>query len=54
MFYALFAKGYWKKFEKGEITIPTNHSPLFAPDPVPTLKTGVPAMTSAAIGIFNE
>ena len=44
----------WEKFEKGEITIPTNHSPLFAPDPVPTLKTGVAAMTSAAIGIFNE
>ena len=44
----------WEKFEKGEISIPTNHSPLFAPDPVPTLKTGVSAMTAAAIGVFNE
>jgi hippurate hydrolase len=44
----------WGKFKKGEISIPTNHSPLFAPDPVPTLKTGVSAMTAAAIGVFNE
>lgn len=44
----------WKKSEKGEISIPGNHSPLFAPDPEPTLKTGVSAMTAAAIGVFNE
>jgi hippurate hydrolase len=44
----------WEKSEKGEIYIPGNHSPLFAPDPEPTLKTGVSAMTAAAIGVFNE
>ncbi|MBL08631.1 MAG: peptidase M20 [Rhodobiaceae bacterium] len=44
----------WEKSEKGEISIPGNHSPLFAPDPEPTLKTGVSAMTAAAIGVFNE
>ena len=44
----------WEKSEKGEISIPGNHSPLFAPDPEPTVKTGVSAMTAAAIGVFNE
>lgn len=37
---------------KGE-TLPSNHSPLFAPDPEPTIKTGVEAMTIAALNILK-
>ena len=44
----------WEKSEKGEISIPGNHSPLFAPDPEPTLQTGVKAMTAAALGILKN
>jgi hypothetical protein len=29
-------------------TLPSNHSPLFAPQIEPTLRTGVAALTSAA------
>lgn len=32
---------------------PANHSPLFAPIPEPTLKTGVQAMTVGALELFN-
>ena len=28
--------------------LPVNHSPLFAPDPLPTLRTGIEALTTAA------
>ncbi len=35
-------------------SLPSLHSALFAPDPEPTLKTGVEAMTAAAIDIFNS
>jgi len=36
---------------KGEI-LPSLHSALYQPDPVPTLKTGVRAMTSAVVGLL--
>jgi len=32
---------------------PSNHSPFFAPVPEPTLKTGVEAMTAAALDLFS-
>jgi len=32
------------------VTLPSNHSPLFAPVPEPTIRTGVAAMTAAARG----
>ncbi|HNR76144.1 MAG TPA: hypothetical protein PKM48_03380, partial [Parvularculaceae bacterium] len=32
---------------------PGNHSPLFAPVPEPTLKTGVQAMTAAALDLLG-
>ncbi|WP_236974110.1 amidohydrolase [Membranihabitans maritimus] len=34
--------------------LPSLHSPFFAPLPEPTLKTGVKAMTSAALELFEE
>ncbi|HEY1178110.1 MAG TPA: amidohydrolase, partial [Phytomonospora sp.] len=33
-------------------SVPANHSPYFAPDPVPTLRTGTAALTVAALAHF--
>ena len=35
-------------------TLPSLHSPFFAPDPEPTIKTGVRAMTIAALELFDK
>jgi metal-dependent amidase/aminoacylase/carboxypeptidase family protein len=34
--------------------VPVNHSPLFAPVPEPTIKTGVEAMTLAVMGLMEK
>jgi hypothetical protein len=34
--------------------LPANHSPLFAPVPEPTIKTGVEAMTLAVLSAFDQ
>jgi amidohydrolase len=34
--------------------LPSNHSPLFAPVPKPTIETGVEAMTLAVLGTFDQ
>src|SRR5215472_2986658 len=34
--------------------LPTNHSPLFAPVPKPTIETGVEAMTLAVLSVFDQ
>ena len=34
--------------------LPSNHSPLFAPVPKPTIQTGVEAMTLAVLSVFDE
>jgi hippurate hydrolase len=34
--------------------LPTNHSPLFAPVPKPTIETGVEAMTLAVLSAFDQ
>ena len=38
----------------GGAPIPSNHSPLFAPVPRPTIETGVTAMTLAVMSAFNR
>ena len=38
----------------GGAPIPSNHSPLFAPVPKPTIETGVTAMTLAVLGAFEQ
>jgi|TARA_B100001063_G_C16744686_1_gene546788 hippurate hydrolase len=43
----------WKRYQKGEIVLASNHSPFFAPIPQPTLSTGIRAMTSSAIGLLQ-
>ncbi|WP_281301453.1 MULTISPECIES: amidohydrolase [unclassified Iodidimonas] len=39
---------------RGEISLPSLHSPFFAPLPEPTIKTGVEAMTHAALDLFGS
>jgi metal-dependent amidase/aminoacylase/carboxypeptidase family protein len=34
--------------------IPSNHSPLFAPVPRPTIETGITAMTLAVLSAFDK
>jgi amidohydrolase len=34
--------------------LPGNHSPLFAPVPKPTIKTGIEAMTLAVLSVFDQ
>mgnify|MGYP006270865215 CR=1 FL=1 len=38
----------WERAGRGEATLPSLHSPFFAPDPVPTLRTGIAALTALA------
>jgi len=40
--------------ERGEIDLPSLHSPFFTPVPEPTIKTGVKAMTTAAMEILGS
>jgi len=39
--------------QRGELTLPSLHSPFYAPDVEPTLVTGVTAMVSAALELFS-
>lgn len=48
------SKDDWERYQKGEITLASNHSPFFAPIPQPTLSTGVSAITSSAIGLLQN
>jgi hypothetical protein len=34
--------------------LPSNHSPLFAPVPKPTIETGIKAMTLAVLSAFDQ
>jgi amidohydrolase len=43
----------WDKAQKGEATLPSLHSPFFAPDPEPALDTGITAMTAMAIDLLQ-
>jgi len=40
--------------QRGEIDLPSLHSPYFAPVPEPTIKTGVETMTTAAMEILGR
>jgi len=46
-----------EKFEESKRTgvpVPSNHSPLFAPVPEPTIKTGVTAVTAAVLDLLAK
>ena len=44
----------WQAAQDGGESLPSLHSPFFAPDYEPTIETGVDAMTAAAMALFNE
>ena len=44
----------YEKAQGGALPLPSLHSPFFAPDPEPTIDTGVKAMTAAAMALFTE
>src|SRR5947199_857378 len=41
-------------FDRSGPPLPSNHSPLFAPVPKPTIQTGVTAMTLAVLSAFEQ
>ena len=43
----------WKKYLNNEIDMISIHSPFFAPDPEPTITTGIRAMTASALGLLK-
>jgi hippurate hydrolase len=42
----------WEQAQRGEATLPSLHSPFFAPDPEPTLRAGITAMTAMALDLL--
>ena len=42
----------FERASRGEATLPSLHSPFFAPDPVPTLETGRRALTAMALDLL--
>ena len=47
------SKEDWKKFQNDEIELVSIHSPFFAPDPKPTITTGIKAMSASALGLLK-
>lgn len=45
---------YQEALKPGGSPLPSLHSSLFAPDPEPTIKTGVKAMTAAALALLEK
>jgi hippurate hydrolase len=45
---------YLEAQKEGSQPLPSLHSSLFAPDPEPTIKTGVMAMTAAALELIGK
>ncbi|MEM6774400.1 MAG: amidohydrolase [Pseudomonadota bacterium] len=43
----------WDAAQRGEASLPSLHSPFFAPDPVPTLEAGRRALTALALDVFS-
>ena len=47
------SKEDWKKYQNNEIELVSIHSPFFAPDPIPTITTGIKAMSASALGLLK-
>lgn len=47
-------KSDYQKAQQGKLRLPTLHSADFAPDPEPTITTGVEAMTQLALKLFKQ
>jgi hippurate hydrolase len=44
----------WEKAEKGEITLPSLHSPFWAPDAPVVIATATEALTAATLGLMGK
>ena len=45
----------WEAAQKpGADSLPTLHSPFYAPDPEPTVRTAVESMTNLALALFGK
>lgn len=47
-------KEQWDKAQKGEITLPSLHSPFWAPDAPLVIATAIEAMTAATLGLMKK
>jgi hippurate hydrolase len=47
-------KDQWDRAQKGEIELPSLHSPFWAPDAPVVIATATEAMTSATLGIMAK
>ncbi|MDA0694571.1 MAG: amidohydrolase [Proteobacteria bacterium] len=43
----------WESYQRGEASLPSLHSPFFAPDPERSIETGVKAMTAMALDLLQ-
>ena len=48
----VLAQGVIAAVKELGVPVPVNHSPYFAPQPEPTIKTGVEAMTLTVINVM--
>ena len=44
----------WESYQRGEASLPSLHSPFFAPDPARSIETGVKAMTAMALDLLQS
>ena len=44
----------WDAYQRGETTLPSLHSPFFAPDPNKSIDTGVKALTAMALDLLSK
>jgi hypothetical protein len=44
--------GEWEKSQRGEITLPSLHSPFWAPDAPVVIATATEALTAATLGLM--
>jgi hippurate hydrolase len=44
----------WDAYQRGETTLPSLHSPFFAPDPDKSIDTGVKALTAMALDLLSK
>ncbi len=54
MFLGAAEPGALAKAQQAGTTVPNVHSALFAPDRVPTLRTGISALTLAALELLGK
>jgi hippurate hydrolase len=44
----------YDEYKAGKRRLPSLHSPFYAPDPAPSIETGVKTMSNAALNLFKQ